>query len=357
MKGIRKAMDQAAERSGPVGRTAALVPGLLLSVGVGLVAWGLGQLEARLFGHAWIEPLVLAILLGVLIRLVWTPGPRFQPGIAFAAKPVLEVAVALLGATVSAQALASAGLPLLGGVVVFVAVALVGGYAIGRAMGLPDRMAILIAAGNAICGNSAIAAVAPVIRAEARDVAAAIAFTAVIGVIVVLLLPVLGTALGMSEPAYGVLAGLTVYAVPQVLAAAAPMGPVALQVGALIKLARVLMLGPVCFGLGLLAPRLDGGTGEGPTRRPALRHLVPWFILVFLVLLVVRSVGWIDAGLAASITGVVKVLTVLAMAALGLGVDPRGLVRAGPRVAATSLLTVLMLLALAFVPALLLVGA
>ncbi|MBN8551362.1 MAG: putative sulfate exporter family transporter [Caulobacterales bacterium] len=335
----------------------ALIPGLLLSVAVGMIAWGLGRLEAQLFGHAWIEPLVLAILLGVLIRLVWTPGPRFQPGIGFAAKPVLEVAVALLGATVSAQALASAGLPLLAGVVVFVAVALIGGFAIGRAMGLPARMAILIAAGNAICGNSAIAAVAPVIRAEARDVAAAIAFTAVIGVIVVLLLPFLGAGLGMAQPSYGVLAGLTVYAVPQVLAAAAPMGPVALQVGALIKLARVLMLGPVCFVLGLLAPRLAEVEGEAPTRRPELMQLVPWFIVAFLALLVVRSLGWIDAGLADRISGVVKVLTVLAMAALGLGVDPKGLVRAGPRVAATSLLTVLLLLVLAFIPALLLVGA
>jgi uncharacterized integral membrane protein (TIGR00698 family) len=349
-------MQDGEAKTGPMTRLPALVPGLLLSGGVGLVAFGLGILEARLFGHAWIEPLVLAILLGALIRLVWTPGRRFLPGIGFAAKPMLEVAVALLGATVSAQALASAGLPLLAGVVVFVVVAMMVGYGIGKALGLPDRMAILIAAGNAICGNSAIAAVAPVIRAEGRDVAAAIAFTAVMGVIVVLLLPLLGTALGMTEPSYGVLAGLTVYAVPQVLAAAAPMGPVALQVGALIKLARVLMLGPVCFVLGLLAPRLEGVAGEASPRRPGLRHMVPWFIAVFLILLTARSLGWIEANVAASISEGGKVLTVLAMAALGLGVDPKGLIRAGPRVAMASVLTVLVLIALAFVPALLLVG-
>lgn len=337
------------------GGVIALVPGVVVSAAIGAVAWGLGRLEATLFGHAWIEPLVLAILLGVLIRLVWTPGPRFQPGIAFAAKPVLEVAVALLGATVSAQALAAAGLPLLAAVVAFVVLALVGGYVIGKAMGLPDRMALLIAAGNAICGNSAIAAVAPVIRAEGKDVAAAIAFTAVMGVIVVLLLPALGTALSMSQPSYGVLAGLTVYAVPQVLAAAAPMGPVALQVGTLVKLARVLMLGSVCFVLGLLAPRLDGQAGEARAVRPPLRRLIPWFIVVFLALLAARSFGWIGEEMAAPIGQFVKVLTVLAMAALGLGVDPRGLVRAGPRVAATSLLTTGLLILLALLPALWLV--
>lgn len=334
----------------------ALIPGVLVSMAVGVAAWLVGQLEARVFGHTWIEPLVLAILLGALIRLVWTPGSRVTPGINFSAKPLLEVAVALLGATVSAQALAAAGVPLLIGVVAFVIAAMVGGYAIGKAMGLPDRMAILMAAGNAICGNSAIAAVAPVIRAEAKDVAAAIAFTAVMGVIVVVLLPALGVALSMSEQSFGVLAGLTVYAVPQVLAAAAPMGPVAVQVGAMIKLVRVLMLGPMCLVLGLLVPRLDGAPGDGTARRPPLRHLVPWFVVAFLILLTARSVGWIGEDLAVPISMAVKTLTVLAMAALGLGVDPRGLVRAGPRVAAVSVLTIGLLIAVALVPALLLVG-
>ena len=348
-----------AEADGQVkasGGVLALIPGVLVSMAVGVAAWLVGQLEARVFGHTWIEPLVLAILLGALIRLVWTPGPRVTPGINFSAKPLLEVAVALLGATVSAQALAAAGVPLLIGVVAFVIAAMVGGYAIGKAMGLPDRMAILMAAGNAICGNSAIAAVAPVIRAEAKDVAAAIAFTAVMGVIVVLLLPVLGVALSMSEQSFGVLAGLTVYAVPQVLAAAAPLGPVAVEVGALIKLVRVLMLGPMCLVLGLLAPKLDGEPGAAPAGRPKLRQLVPWFVVAFLILLAARSLGWIAEDLAEPIGHAVTVLTVLAMAALGLGVDPRGLVKAGPRVAAVSVLTILLLIAVALVPAVLLVG-
>ena len=90
-------------------------------------------------------------------------------------------------------------------------------YGIGRAMGLPHKLAVLVACGNAICGNSAIAAVAPVIHAEKEHVASAIAFTAILGVAVVIGLPFLITPLGLSHYQYGVLAGLTVYAVPQVL--------------------------------------------------------------------------------------------------------------------------------------------
>lgn len=333
-----------------------IAPGALACAAIGGLAWLAGTAEAALFGRAWVEPLVLAILIGAALRLVWAPGPRWTPGIAFCAKPVLEVAVALLGATVSAQALAAAGAPLLIGVVAMVAAALFGGYAIGKALGLPSRMALLIAAGNAICGNSAIVAVAPVIKADAKDVASAIGFTAVLGVGVVLLLPLAGAALNLSQESYGVLAGLTVYAVPQVLAAAAPMGPVAVQVGALVKLVRVLMLGPVCLILGLYAHKLEGEAAPGPRKRPALKHLVPWFIVVFLVLLAARSLGWIGEAVAEPVSAAVKVLTVIAMAGLGLGVDPRDLIRAGPRVAATAVLTIVLITAVALVPAVLLVG-
>lgn len=320
-----------------------LIPGLALSLLVAGAAVALGRLEADLFGRAWIEPLVLAILLGVAVRTVWTPGPRWTAGIAFCAGPLLEAGVALLGATVSAQAIAAAGLPLLLAVVVLVFGALAGGYFIGRAVGLPPRLSMLIAAGNAVCGNSAIVAVAPVIKAEAKDVAAAIGFTAVLGVGVVLLLPLAGAALSLKPETYGVVAGLTVYAVPQVLAAAAPMGPVAVQVGALVKLMRVLMLGPVCVVMGLIAPHLGDKAAVWPRPKLTLNKLIPWFIVAFLLLMGARSMGWISADAAARIGPIVTALTVTAMAALGLGVDPRALFRAGPRVAAAASLSILAL--------------
>ena len=127
-------------------------------------------------------------------------------------------------------------------------------------------MAILIACGNSICGNSAIAAVAPVIGAHSDDVAASISFTAVLGVIVVLTLPLLVPVLQLSLTQYGVLAGLTVYAVPQVLAATLPIGALSNQVGTVVKLVRVLMLGPVVLGLSLLARDLRTEPAFAPTK-------------------------------------------------------------------------------------------
>ena len=138
------------------------------------------------------------------------------------------------------------------GIARIVAVAIGASYGICRALGLPQRLAILIACGNSICGNSAIAAVAPVIGADGDDIASSIAFTAVLGVVVVLTLPLLVPVLQLSLTQYGVLAGLTVYAVPQVLAATLPIGALSNQVGTVVKLVRVLMLGPVVLGFSLL---------------------------------------------------------------------------------------------------------
>ena len=319
-----------------LGRWRPLLPGVLLCAGVAIAAHALAAIEAALFGHAWIEPLVLAILLGVAIRTAWTPGGAWQPGIAFTGKTLLEVAVILLGTALSAQTLWAVGPALVAGIALVVVLAVVGSYALGRRFGLPKRMAVLVACGNAICGNSAIAAVAPVIGAQARDVASAIAFTAVLGVGVVLALPVLVPLLGLSEAQFGIVAGLTVYAVPQVLAATAPIGPLAVQVGTLVKLVRVLMLGPVVVALSVLAPRLRETGEAAPTAvRVPLGRVVPWFILGFLAAALLRSLGLVPQAALGPIAAVATGLTVLSMAALGLGVDLRSVARAGPRVTLT----------------------
>ena len=321
-----------------------LLPGVLLSALVAAFALGLQRLEQAVVGFAWVEALVLAILTGAALRLFWTPSACWMPGIRFSAKTLLEVAIALLGATVSGAAVLALGPWLLLAIMAVVAVAIAAGYAIGRAFGLPHAMALLVSCGNAICGNSAIAAVAPVINAEGEDVAAAIGFTAVLGIAVVLLVPVVGSLLGYQATGVGVLAGLTVYAVPQVLAAAAPAGAAAIQTGAVVKLVRVLMLGPVTLVLGLMHSK---ATKDGSGRKTPLSKMVPWFIIVFLMLMGARSVGIIPTVVLMPLDHAVTAMTLMAMAGLGLMVDPSAVLRAGPRVAAVAGICALMIGALA----------
>lgn len=335
-----------------------IVPGLALCIGVTGAAFALASIEQRLFGSVWLEALVLAILIGTAIRTAWTPHQRWFPGIDFSAKLLLEVAVVLLGASVSAATILAAGPALLIGIAGVVVIAIGASFGIGRLLGLPKRMATLVACGNSICGNSAIAAVAPVIGADGDDVAASIAFTAVLGVVVVLVLPLLGIGLHLSGLQYGALAGLTVYAVPQVIAAAAPMGATATQIGTLVKLVRVLMLGPVCLMLSILAPRLREESdepaphvtaGDRPrSGRPPIHHLVPWFILGFLAMVAARSLGMIPQTVLPPVASAATLLTVVSMAALGLGVDVRTVAKAGGRVTAAVILSLLVLGAISF---------
>jgi uncharacterized integral membrane protein (TIGR00698 family) len=331
-----------------------LALGLLLSGSVALAAIGLQIVEERVFGRPYLEALVLAILIGTLVRSLWTPHHRWLPGIGFSAKFLLEVAVMLLGASISVQTILAVGPALLIGIVGIVMVAIPASYLLGRTMGLPQRIAILIACGNSICGNSAIAAVAPVIHADSDDVASSIAFTAVLGVVVVLALPLLMLFLGLSPTQYGVLAGLTVYAVPQVLAATAPAGLLSTQIGTLVKLVRVLMLGPVVLFLSLGANHLEKAAihkgalvaGEKLPRsgRLPLTRLVPWFIIGFLALGALRSAGLVPHIVLAPAALTANVLTVVAMAALGLGVDVRVVARAGGRVTTTVVVSLLVLI-------------
>ncbi|MBI1204917.1 MAG: putative sulfate exporter family transporter [Rhodopseudomonas sp.] len=302
----------------------------------------LQAVEVYFVGQPYLEALVLAILLGVVVRTFWTPGPGWLPGINFSGKFLLEVAIVMLGASVSAGTIVALGPFLIVGIACIVAVSIGVSYLVCRALRLPQRMAILIACGNSICGNSAIAAVAPVIGADRDDIASSISFTAVLGVIVVLTLPLLVPVLNLSLTQYGVLAGLTVYAVPQVLAATLPIGALANQVGTVIKLVRVLMLGPVVLGFSLFSGRLRPAHNR-PNSRPQLLQLVPWFILGFLVMLAARSLGLIPLAILPGITHTAAVLTTLAMAALGLGVDIRAVARTGPRVTLAVIVSLIIL--------------
>jgi uncharacterized integral membrane protein (TIGR00698 family) len=335
-----------------------LLPGLLLCLAVTAASTALEKVETHLFGRAWLEALVLAILVGTAVRTAWTPGQRWFPGIAFGAKQLLEVAVVLLGASISASTVLAAGPGLLLGIAGVVMIAIAASYSLGRLFRLPHRLAVLVACGNSICGNSAIAAVAPVIGADGEDVAASIAFTAVLGVLVVLGLPLLVPVMHLTGMQFGVLAGLTVYAVPQVLAATAPVGTLAVQVGTLVKLVRVLMLGPVVLALSLLtrrlrdaadeaAPSVTAGDRPVPGRLP-LHKMVPWFILGFLALMALRSLGLVPQAALAPTAWVANLLTVIAMAALGLGTDLRTVARAGGRVTAAVSASLLVLGAISF---------
>src|SRR5579883_1459021 len=324
-----------------------LLPGILLCIAITIAALFVEAIEVDMAGQPYLEAIVLAIVLGVAVRTAWKPGARWNPGIYVSTKFVLECAIVMLGASVSVGTVMALGPRLIFGIAGIVAVAIGVSYMICRALGLPPRLSVLIACGNSICGNSAIAAVAPVIGADGDDIASSISFTAVLGVLMVLGLPLLIPLLKLSATQYGILAGLTVYAVPQVLAATVPAGVVSTQIGTLVKLVRVLMLGPVVIGLSLFASQQRAGAAaKAGARKISPFKLVPWFIIGFLVLAALRSLQLIPDAATAPVTRTAALLTVVSMAALGLGVDVRVLANVGGKVTAAVTLSLLLLLAM-----------
>ncbi|WP_338831270.1 YeiH family protein [Bradyrhizobium sp. 27S5] len=343
------------QKQGALKRIFRLVPGILLCGVVTVISLGVQAVEERVFDHPYIEALVVAILLGMAVRTAWEPSERWRSGIAFSAKQLLEVAVMLLGASISFAAIMASGYVLIGAIAVTVVIMLAVSYGLSRLLGLKTKLAILIACGNSICGNSAIAAVAPVIGADGDDIASSISFTAILGVLMVLGLPLLIPLLKLTATQYGILAGLTVYAVPQVLAATVPAGIVSTQIGTLVKLVRVLMLGPIVVGLSLFVARRrkadtakTGTAKAGNTKTASISpfKLVPWFIIGFLVLAALRSFQLVPDIAIAPVTKTAVILTVVSMAALGLGVDVRVLSTVGGRVTAAVTLSLLLLLGL-----------
>jgi uncharacterized integral membrane protein (TIGR00698 family) len=323
-------------------------PGIVLSVGIAALAVLLQALEIQALGQPIIEGLVIAILLGMLLRTFWKVDERLLPGISFSAKEILEFAIVLLGVSIDLPSLLKAGPTMLLSIIMVVFIGIFVSTQIGRFMGLNPKLAVLVACGNSVCGNSAIAAVAPVIGADQKDVASSIALTAVLGVVVVLTLPLLISAVGLSFYQYGVLAGMTVYAVPQVIAATYSISTVSGDIGTLVKLVRVLMLGPVVL---FFALRYRDAQHVTPQTKLSLNRFIPWFIIGFVLLAVARSVGAIPALVADPLREISRYLTVVAMAALGLGVDIKAVHKVGRPVAMAVIgsLVVLIILSLTLI--------
>ncbi|MGW5327990.1 YeiH family protein [Streptomyces sp. NPDC004014] len=322
-------------RAGRFDGLAARLPGLALAVGVALVATALGRLVPVVGGP------VSGIVLGVLVAVAVRPGERTRPGVAFAARGVLQAAVVLLGAQLSLGQVLRVGAGSLPVMLVTLAACLAAAYWIGRRLGVVRDLRTLIGVGTGICGASAIAAVTPVIGAAEAEVAYAVSTIFVFNIAAVLTFPALGHLLGLGQHAFGLFAGTAVNDMSSVVAAAATYGGPAADYAVVVKLARTLLIIPVCLGLAALARRrarsADAAAGAAPAdpgrALPApvrVGRLVPWFLVGFLVLAAANTAGLVPAAAHGPLGWLAGFLITVALSAIGLSTDPAGLRRTGP---------------------------
>lgn len=281
--------------------------GVLVTFGITLAALWLSKLPCWPFtvpaGQALrlhpVEPVMLAIPIGMALSNLWTLPKSLVPGIKFSVKKLLPLGIVLLGARLHFGDMMKVGATALALSALETVVALSLLLLLARWLDLPPRLGTLLGVGTAICGGTAIVATAPVIEAEEKDVAFSVATITLVGLIGMFLLPVVGHMLALSSRQFGVWAGLAIHQTPQVVAAGyafspndADYSPVAGDTATIVKMARVCLLAPVVFITGLVyARRKARENGGGVNQKINYLHLFPMFVLGFVAMALLNTLG------------------------------------------------------------------
>ncbi|WP_243062041.1 YeiH family protein [Humibacter sp. RRB41] len=293
---------------------------------------------------------LVAIILGVLVRNTLPVPSVLEAGLAFAAKKLLRLGIVLLGLQLVLGDILGLGWGVILLVVAVVGIGFGGTLLIGSWLGVPYTQRILIAGGFSICGAAAVAAVDGVIQTDKdEEVVTAVALVVVFGTLMIPFIPFVSSLLGFSTAQAGLWAGASTHEVAQVVAAGGIIGGGALAVAVVVKLARVLLLAPVMAVVGVAHRRRAGTDATG--KRPPI---VPLFVLAFVVMVVLRSVGVVPEPVLDVAKTAQGALLAAAMFALGAGVNIRKLVKVGGRPLLLALLATLLVATIGFVGALLL---
>ncbi|MBQ9980424.1 MAG: putative sulfate exporter family transporter [Oscillospiraceae bacterium] len=303
-----------------------ILPGFAVSIVIAVVA---RLIESALPGHV-VGASVIAIFMGMIINSFWKPK-WLAPGLKFTSKRVLKFAIILLGASLSVRVILSVGKMSLLVLVFTLLTCFGGGYFIGKALKLNWKISNLISAGTGICGGSAIAAIAPVIDAEDSDVAYAMSATFIFDMAMIILFPILGRILGLSDMAYGLWAGTAVNDTSSVVAASYAFSEAAGDFATMVKLTRTLVIIPtvVVFAFVNVRVKKKNNTYAGEGKKVNILKLFPWFIVGFLVLAAVNSLGAIPAQVSGAAKEVSKFLMVAALGAIGLNTNFKDVKKAG----------------------------
>ena len=321
-----------------------LLPGLTLALLVAIVARATTN-----FLPAILSEVLVAVWLGLLIASApWLPATTVA-GLRFAQQRILRLGIILLGARLSLMDVATIGLGALGLVVVCMAAVFGFVLLVGRLMNLPRRLVLLIGVGTAVCGNSAIIATAPVVKAEEREVSFAVATITLFGTLAVFLYPLLGGALHLSDSVFGLWTGVAVNDTSQVVAASTAYSTAARDVATVVKLVRNTLMAPLILLIAFWWSRTTPAAVTGETARQGALKAFPLFVLGFLGMALLRTVGIIDPPSARLIDEVAKVCILIALAAVGLSTRLALLRAVGPApfflgLGAGALLSVLSLL-------------
>lgn len=295
-----------------------VIPGFLLAL---LVAFCARFIESILPIHL-VGSSVIALFIGMGINQIKKPSKKIQVGLKFTSKKILKFAIILLGASLSIGTILHVGKLSLTVMIFTLLTCFGGGYYIGKMLGLDWKLSNLISAGTGICGGSAIAAIAPVVDADDKDIAYAMSATFLFDMAMIIIFPILGQKLGLSDMAYGLWTGTAVNDTSSVVAAGYAFSEGAGDFATMVKLTRTLSIIPTVLVFSMISARLK--RKENPNAKQEkvkLTNIIPWFILMFVAMAVINSFGIIPANVSLLMKDLSKFLMVAALAAIGMNTD------------------------------------
>jgi uncharacterized integral membrane protein (TIGR00698 family) len=289
----------------------------------GLVAVACIAAAAQLAGRyaPLIGAPVLALLAGLVVRNTAGAGAALRDGVEFTLKRLLRLAIVLFGATLSFAQVVTIGAGATAVIVATMVLALGLVAAFGRALRAPGGLVSLIGVGTAVCGATAIITVGPIIESREEEIAFAVTTIFLFNMLAVLVYPLLGHLLALSDTVFGIWAGTAIHDTSSVLAAAFAFSEPAGQVATVVKLTRTLALVPLAVVYGVAHGARRPGRPGGSRARVDLVKIFPWFVLWFVLAAVMNSFHLFgtEAVRWASLVG--RFLVVMVMAAVGLSAD------------------------------------
>lgn len=293
--------------------------GVLLTVALAIVS---NQISGWI-PNSVISGSVFALLIGMLLNPLIAKYPIFKAGVQFVSKRVLKLSIILLGLTLSFTQVINVGKYSLIVMVFTLVTAFGGGYLLGKLFNMNWKLSSLISAGTGICGGSAIAAIAPTIEAEDRDVAYSISATFIFDILMVILFPIAGVYFGMSDLGYGLWTGTAVNDTSSVVAAGYAFSDAAGSYAVIVKLTRTLAIVPVVLIFSIINARTKRkeqlANDETIARKKvSIRNIFPFFILFFLVMVAIKSTGLIPESVSNTTSIISKFLMVMALGSIGL---------------------------------------
>lgn len=295
------------------------IPGLLLTTVIALPAWYLGKAVPIIGGP------VFGILLGILLAFYKRPAV-LEGGIKFTSKKILQAAIILLGFEMNLYNIFKVGSQSLVVMLFTLTAAFLTAWLVGRGLRLQGNTATLIGVGTAICGGSAIAATAPVIKADDKEIAYSISTIFLFNIAAVFLFPLLGHLLHMNDTGFGIWAGTAINDTSSVVAAGYSYSDAAGSLATIVKLTRTLMIIPITLVLGIITSRKTAQQSSFQ-----LAKIFPWFVLGFLAAAILNTIGLLSAETAKQLAQLGKFFIVMAMTAIGLNTNIKQLIGNGIR--------------------------